>query len=261
MATDDSKRLTRGQFAPVAERYRTSIDHTDAEDRDILMSRLALFREAVVLDVATGGGHTAAAIARASRRVVASDLTPEMLAEARTLAREKRIANIDFAAADAERLPFRTGAFDRVACRIAPHHFADVGAAVSEMARVAKAGGLIGIVDSVVPEDPSLDAFINGVERLRDPSHVRSYRVEEWVSLFHQAGLTLQFASTAWKEHAFPEWVSRTGRPEAVRGEVEEIFLRAFPRAHSYFRVRIAGARVVSYSDEKGIFIARKPGA
>lgn len=256
--SDEARRRIRDQFAPVADRYRKSIDHASAEDRRILLERLCLSRENSVLDIATGGGQTAAAIAGAVRRVVASDLTPEMLSEARTLARQKKIGNISFAAADAERLPFRTGAFDRVTTRIAPHHFPDVRAAVLEMARVTRDGGLVGIVDSIVPEDPALDAFINGIERLRDPSHVRSYRVEEWVCLIRDAGLSLQFVSTAWKDHAFPEWVARAGSPEPVRREVEEMFLSAFPRARDYFRVRVEGGRVASYSDEKGIFVARK---
>ena len=144
-----------------------------------------------------------------------------MLREARTLAAQKGRSNIAFVAADAEVLPFRTGAFDRVTCRIAPHHFPDVCASVAEMVRVTKPGGLVGIIDSVVPEDPALDAFMNGVERVRDPSHVRSYRMEEWVSFLTEAKLTLRYISCAWKEHPFPEWVARTGRPETVQREVE----------------------------------------
>ena len=253
-----TKRKTRDQFAGVAGRYRVSTDHTDADDRRILISRLALDPSHVVLDVATGGGHTAAAVYPEVRKVVASDLTPEMLSEARTLAGERGCGNMDFVAADAERLPFLTASFDRVVCRIAPHHFPDVHAAISEMVRVARPGGKIGIIDSVVPEDPALDAFLNGVEKVRDPSHVRSYRLEEWVFFLKEAGLSLLHVSCAWKEHPFREWVSRTGRPGVVQREVEEMFLSAFPRAKGFYRVRTEGGRVVSYSDEKGIFVGRK---
>lgn len=259
MKDSPDKTRTRAQFAGVAEAYRRSIDHIDADDREILIARLELSPSHLALDVATGGGHTAVALSPLVRRVVASDLTPEMLAEARTLARERGRRNVEFVAADAENLPFAGGAFDRVACRIAPHHFPEVAAAVSEMVRVAKPGGLVGIVDSVAPEDPALDAFINGVERVRDPSHVRSYRVEEWVCLLQEAGLTLLFVSCSWKAHRFPEWVARTGRPEAIRREVEEMFRTAFPRAREFFRVKVEGGRVASYSDEKGIFVGRKP--
>lgn len=258
MPDTPAKGKTRTQFASVAANYRLSIDHTDADDRDILISRLAFEPTQVALDVATGGGHTASAFALRVKRVVASDLTPEMLREARILATQQGRTNIAFVAADAEVLPFRTGAFDRVTCRIAPHHFPDVASSIAEMVRVTKPGGLVGIIDSVVPEDPALDAFMNGAERLRDPSHVRSYRVEEWVSLLTEAGLSLRYISCAWKEHRFPEWVARTGRPGTVQREVEDMFLHAFPRAKEFFRVKVEDDRVVSYSDEKGIFVGRK---
>ncbi len=254
-----TKRETRDQFAGVAGRYRASADHVEAEDREILRSRLFLESTHLLLDIATGGGHTAAAFSPSVRKVVASDLTPEMIAEARTTSDERGCRNVEFVVADAESLPFATSAFDRVTCRIAPHHFPDLPAAVGEMLRVTKQGGLVGIIDSIVPDDPALDAFLNGIEKVRDPSHVRSYRIEEWNTVLERAGLFLLHVSLAWKEHLFAEWVSRTGQPPEVQREIESMFLKAFPRARDYFRVRIENGRVVSYSDEKGIFVGRKP--
>ncbi len=253
-----TKRETRDQFSGIAERYRTSVDHADADDREILLSRLALDPSLLLLDVATGGGHTAVAFSATVRKVVASDLTPEMLREARTLAGERNRTNMAFVAADAESLPFAPESFDRVTCRIAPHHFPDLPAAVKEILRVTRPGGLVGIIDSVVPDDPALDAFLNGVEKVRDPSHVRSYRLEEWNETLASAGLFLLHVSRTWKEHPFAEWVARTGRPVEVQREIESLFLSAFPRAREYYRVRIENGRVVSYSDEKGIFVGRK---
>lgn len=253
-----TKRETRDRFGYVAERYRLSSDHIDADDREVLRSRLALDPSHILLDVATGGGHTAAAFAPKVRRVVASDLTPEMLGQARMLASERNCRNMTFVAADAENLPFASESFDRVTCRIAPHHFPDLPRAVGEILRVTRPEGLVGIIDSVVPDDPSLDAFLNGVEKVRDPTHVRSYRVEEWNDVLEQAGLFLLHVSLAWKEHRFAEWVARTGQPPEVQREVESLFLTAFPRAREYFRVQIEDGRVASYSDEKGIFVGRK---
>jgi ubiquinone/menaquinone biosynthesis C-methylase UbiE len=181
-----------------------------------------------------------------------------MIGEARITAAERGCRNITFVVADVESLPFATGTFDRVTCRIAPHHFPDLPAAVGEMLRVTKTGGLLGIIDSVVPDDPALDAFLNGVERVRDPTHVRSYRIEEWNTVLEQAGLFLMHVSRTWKKHPFEKWVARSGAPPHVRREAESMFLAAFPRAREYFRVRIENGRVLSYSDEKGIFVGRK---
>ncbi len=253
-----TKRETRTQFAGVSERYRTSSDHVVSDDREVLLSLLSPEPSHLFLDVATGGGHTAEGFAPRVRRAVASDLTPEMLREARTLAAQRNRRNVAFVAADAENLPFAPASFDRVACRIAPHHFPDLRAAVREMARVLKAGGLAGIIDSVVPDDPALDAFLNGIERVRDPTHVRSCRVEEWTAVLAEAGLSVLHASRMWKEHPFAEWVARTGRPPEVQRQVESMFRNAFPRAREYCRVRIENGAVVAYSDEKGIFVAKK---
>ncbi|GAB4238788.1 MAG: class I SAM-dependent methyltransferase [Deltaproteobacteria bacterium] len=255
-----TKEFTRSQFGKVASKYRCSADHVDVEDLDLLFTGLALDPAHRVLDVATGGGHTAAALAGRCRWVAASDLTPLMLREAHSLAAGKGAANVACVAADAEALPFRNDAFDRVTCRIAPHHFPDVGKAVSEMYRVTRPGGRIGIIDSVVPGEPSLDAFLNGVEKVRDPSHVRSYRVEEWIEFLAGAGFALLQTASLWKTHAFPEWVARTGRTPEVQREVENLFRSAFPLARETFRIVTEGGRVVSYSDEKAIFVAGKPG-
>jgi ubiquinone/menaquinone biosynthesis C-methylase UbiE len=255
-----SKDRTREQFGKVAARYRCSADHADVEDLDLLFEGLALEASHRVLDVATGGGHTAVAIARVTGRVVASDLTPRMLRETSTLAAEAGARNIVYAAADAEALPFADAVFDRITCRIAPHHFPDVRAAVAEIARVVRPGGRIGIIDSVVPGDPALDAFLNGIEKVRDPSHVRSYRVEEWLDFLGGAGLTLLQAASMWKTHGFAEWVARTGQPKPVQSVIESMFLSAFPLARETFRIRVDGGRVVSYSDEKAIFVAKKAG-
>jgi ubiquinone/menaquinone biosynthesis C-methylase UbiE len=253
------KELARVTFGRMAERYRTSADHTDVEDLDLLFSGLELSAGDRVLDVATGGGHTAAALAGRVARVVASDLTPKMLSEARKLVAARGAGNIVFCAADAEALPFADGAFDRVTCRIAPHHFPDVRAALREMVRVTRGGGRIGIIDSIVPGEPALDAYLNGIEKVRDPSHVRSYRVEEWLEFLADAGLSLVATGSLWKTHSFPEWVARTGQPRAVQWEIEMMFLSAFPLAKETFRIRAEGGRILSYADEKAIFAARKP--
>lgn len=255
-----SKARTREQFGRVASKYRCSADHTDLEDLDLLFSGLTPEKGARVLDIATGAGHTAVALARQDIRVVAADLTPRMLREARMLASEAGADGIAFAGADAEALPFADGSFDHATCRIAAHHFHDVRAALREFARVVRPGGRIGIIDNIVPGDPSLDAYLNGIEKVRDPSHVRSYHGEEWLDFLSETGLAPLRVAFLWKTHPFPEWVARTGQPPAVQREIESMFLNAFPRARDTFRIRIDGGRVVSFSDEKIVLVARKPG-
>ena len=99
-----------------------------------------------------------------------------------------------------------------MACRTAAHHFADVSAAVGEMARVS--AGRVLIVDTVDMGDAVEEA-----ERLRDPSHVRNYSEDEWRALVSGAGLELEEVLIF--PHAFDlgAWLVRTGceGDEAVR--------------------------------------------
>lgn len=84
-----------------------------------------------VLDVGSGPGDYHSRLAHA--RVVAVDLSAGMLARVRVPA----------ARADAEALPFRDRAFDRVMANYVLHHMQDVGAALREMRRVARTGGRV----------------------------------------------------------------------------------------------------------------------
>jgi SAM-dependent methyltransferase len=115
----------------------------------------------------------------------------------------------------AEDLPFADGSFDAVVTRIAPHHFSDVPAAVAEMARVS--GGLVIVEDTLYSSDE-----VEQAEKVRDPTHVRSYSEEEWLAFLAGAGLEVEEVAFEDKLHPFESWLARTGcegdEAERVRG-------------------------------------------
>lgn len=93
----------------------------------------------LVLDVAAGGADTAEAVARRfDARVVALDLSADVLALARSTVRDSRVM---FVRGDAHRLPFRDGAFDAATCALFFHHLTEEGAValLRAMDRVARA--------------------------------------------------------------------------------------------------------------------------
>ena len=98
-----------------------------------------------VLDVASGTGNAAIPAARMGAQVVASDLTPEIMADGRRRAEEAGL-ELEWAEADAENLPFENESFDVVMSCIgvmfAPFH----QAAADQMVRVCKPGGTIGLL-------------------------------------------------------------------------------------------------------------------
>ena len=170
----------KSQFGPVAERYTTSRTHANPEE---LARFVALARPEPsdrVLDVATGAGHAALALAPHVSTVIAYDLTAAMLDEVNRNASRRGLHNVRTLQGAGECLPFEDASFEIVTVRIASHHFADIREAVREMSRVTKAAGRVVAVDTIVPEDDRLDEEINEIETLRDPSHVRNYRPSEW---------------------------------------------------------------------------------
>jgi ubiquinone/menaquinone biosynthesis C-methylase UbiE len=142
-----------------------------------------------------------------------------MLEGARTLMAREGIANVTLVVTTAEALPFLDVTFDGVVCRLAAHHFADAPRAFVEVARVLRPGGRFVLSDSYAPDDPTLDGWINALEVLRDPSHVREHTVPEWRALLEAAGFRVTGEERYTTQLDTDSWLarSRTPKPEAER--------------------------------------------
>jgi SAM-dependent methyltransferase len=184
-----------------AELYRTSAIHSAGDDLDLVVEWCEPGEGVTVLDVATGGGHVARRLREAGATVVTLDPAPGMQADT---------------TAPAEDMPFAASSFDAVACRIAAHHFADVRQAVREMARVAR--HRVVVCDNTFVSEASEQA-----DRLRDPTHVRNYSVEEWRELFVQAGLEVAEERFLQRPLEIDPWLDRAGTPAADRPRVKEL--------------------------------------
>jgi ubiquinone/menaquinone biosynthesis C-methylase UbiE len=251
-------RRVPGQFGGSAAAYVTSAGHAAGEDLDRLLAWGAARRPDRVLDLATGGGHTALLFAGIARRVVAVDLTEPMLRAAREHVRARDGAHVELVAADASDLPFGDGAFDVVTCRTAAHHFADVGAAVRQIQRVLRPGGALLLQDILGHDDAAASAFILEVERRRDPSHVRSYRAAEWKAFLRAAGLTVMEDAVIWKIREWDDWTGRMRMTSEARHELEA-FVRAAPEGcRAAFDFKLSGERVESFNDRQILLRAER---
>ncbi len=258
MEDQDQKTRVQESFARSASAYVRSPGHAAGKDLDRLVGWARTHGEALALDVATGGGHTALALSGVCRRVIALDFTVPMLEAARRFIHAKGGSNVSFVAADVDALPFPDGAFDLASCRIAPHHFSDVPNAVSEISRVLKPGGEFLLQDILGHDDPDLAAFITDVERRRDPTHVRAYRSDEWLKYLEAAGLKIIEEATITKERMFDEWTARVETPATVKADLERFILTAPARYRKAFSVKGEGNRLVAFSDRYLLVRAQK---
>lgn len=187
-------------FGQRASQYTTSAAHTDPQVLARVVELASPQRGWLVLDVATGTGHTAFALAGHVRAVIGIDLTAEMLAESRQLRAARAISNVAFGLADVHDLPFPSETFHLITCRRAAHHFSRIGLALCEMRRVLRGGGRLVIDDRSVPEDDFVDACMNRLDCYHDESHVREYRPSEWRGLLEAHGFVVD-AVQAYVKH------------------------------------------------------------
>ena len=210
----------RDSFRDVAANYSKSTFHASSIRLQEVVDLAQPKRGDLVLDVATGTGNTAFALAPHVRRVIGLDLTREMLAEAGRIAAEKKIVNVDWVIGDAEHLPFQDDTFDIYSVRAAPHHFANVDAFIAEAFRVLKPDRDGTFVDCAPPL-PARDV-LHEVEVRRDPSHILSLTVEEWVTKLERAGFEVEAAHARELDWSYEDWMGNQNIGPELSAELAE---------------------------------------
>jgi ubiquinone/menaquinone biosynthesis C-methylase UbiE len=141
------------------------------------------------LDVGTGAGALALALAPLVREVVGVDRVAELLVEART--RAEALGNVEFVEADATHLPFEDGSFDLSATLRMLHHVPRPELIVAELARVTRPSGRVLVIDQLGPVDPLEALALDRFERARDPAHTRLLPEIDLRHYFEANGLRL----------------------------------------------------------------------
>ena len=243
------KARVQAQFGASAQDYVTSAGHARGADLERLVAWGRKRGAARVLDVATGGGHTALAFSGFTPTVVSTDLTQPMLEAARDFIRDTGAANVRFVASDVEGLPFRDASFGVVTCRLAAHHFPAILPAMKEIARVLRPGGSLLLQDILGHDETELAAFILEVEKRRDPSHVRALTHREWEAFLKAAGMTVIDEGTLAKARPWGEWTARMRMTPEAKADLERFVLDSPERCREAFSFTIEGGRIQTFSD------------
>jgi ubiquinone/menaquinone biosynthesis C-methylase UbiE len=245
------------RWEKAAEAYATG-EHKSGRELQLVVDFAAPAGTERALDIGTGAGHTALALAPRVLSVVLTDPVQTMLATARRLFTEAGIRNAEFVEAVAERLPFPDASFDIVTTRLAAHHFDDTALAIREVARVLRPGGVFILVDTLAPDDSASAAYQDEVERLRDPTHRRIYTQREWIAFCEEAGLRIGKTEVVRKTHDFEPWLSRGGEDAATKERVRARFLDAPASAVRDLEIVADNGTVVSFTDRKLVLAARR---
>jgi ubiquinone/menaquinone biosynthesis C-methylase UbiE len=221
---EEIKESVRRQFGPVAAAYAASPVHAGGPDLAALVAAAQAHGGTAALDLGSGAGHTALALAPHMASITAVDLSAQMLAQGRQLAVERGLHNITFVRGDVEQLDLPDAAFDVVASRYSAHHYPHPALALREAARVLRPGGLFLLVDVVADEAPAADTFLNAIELLRDTSHVRDHSVSQWQALMAAAGM-MPGETTLWPLRLdFAAWIARMRTPEPFAAQIRALF-------------------------------------
>ncbi len=250
-------RKVRSQYAPVAQAYVTSKTHAQGSDLQLMLDLAGNVQGKSVLDIATGGGHTALAFAKQGAVVTVSDLTTEMLEVAEAFIKAQGY-ELDYVQAAAEELDFADASFDLLTCRIAAHHFASPETFLSRCHALLKEDGILLLNDNITAEPPVLAEFINRIEKLRDPSHIEAYSVKRWIEMLSNAGFELLDFRRWQKEFDFWSWFERMKQPTEVGKQIEADFRNLDDWQQAYFQLQFEGEKLEKMSYEGGLFVVRK---
>ncbi|HWC36026.1 MAG TPA: class I SAM-dependent methyltransferase [Mycobacteriales bacterium] len=147
---DRQPRDVARMFDAVADNYdRMNAVMTGGQERrwrKIVATALGVSAGDLVLDLAAGTGASSVSLQSAGASVVACDFSEGMLGVGR-----RRHPTVAFVAGDALRLPFRDGTFAAVTVSFGLRNFADVDAALAELARVTAPGGRLAILETSAP--------------------------------------------------------------------------------------------------------------
>lgn len=225
MTANDIKAAVQRQFNQVAANYSTSAVHARGRDLEEMVRAVTLTGQEQVLDAGCGTGHTALTFAPHVAQVIAIDFTEGMLAQGRQLAVDRGLPNVAFRLSDVEKLPFAAAHFDLVVSRYSAHHWPHPATALREFKRVLKPGGIFLLNDIVSYDDFTADTYLQAIELLRDPSHVRDHTVAQWIAMLTAAGfvdINVVYSGSVWID--FTAWIQRMATPPAHAGLIRTLF-------------------------------------
>ena len=237
----NQQQVNQQQYGNNSEAYLNSQVHAQGIEFTKMEDLIQQHQFKNVLDLGCGGGHVTYQIAPFAEQVTAYDITPEMVDLVVNQSQEKGLNNVVGQVGGAESLHFQDESFDCVISRYSAHHWQSVTQAMREIHRVLKRDGRVVMFDIVGNSNPILDTFIQTIEMIRDPSHVRDYSVAEWMTFAEQAGFRVETIEKQSLTLNFQSWVERMQTPENAINTIRYLQGKVSDQVRDYFQIQDDG--------------------
>lgn len=211
---------------------RAALQAARQDELAAALDRLLVLRgDERALDVGTGLGALAFALAPRVREVVAVDTDAAVVERARTTAP----ANVEVLVADGEQLPFEPFEFDLVGSLRTLHHTRRPELLVAELVRVTKPGGSILVADQVAPVDPLAAGELNRFERARDVSTTRVLAEGDLRALFDANSLVLRHEEIVREPRDLDAYLDLAGCEGAERERAKQLAPASYEASLGWF--------------------------
>lgn len=125
--------------------------------------------------------------------------------------------------------------------RYSAHHWQNITQALHEIYRVLRVNGKVIMFDIIGNSNPVLDTFIQTIEMIRDPSHVRNYNLSEWMAFVEQAGFKVEIIEKQSLVLNFRSWVERMQTPEDGISTIRYLQSTISDHVRKYYQIQKDG--------------------
>ena len=244
-------------WSHLGENYAVSAPHKFGASLPKLVALAKPTTDDVCLDIGTGTGHTAAQLARTSKKVYGLDPSEGMRQAAQDT--YGHLGNLELVSGTSEDTGFSSDTFDLVTARHTLHHHPSMPRTLTEIKRVLKPGGRLVIVDEITPS-AEVDAWFYTLEVTRDPTHGRAYFLNEWKGFIREAGLewVVGDTETVYRLEVEP-WITRMKPTPEQAEKVRHLFRDANTVARDTFNIVYADSDAVTFDMPMALILATKP--
>ncbi|WP_130804611.1 class I SAM-dependent methyltransferase [Acinetobacter ihumii] len=247
--------VNQQQYQDKAKAYLKSAVHAQGVEFGKIGEMLKRQSFKRVLDLGCGGGHVTYHIAPDVGQVIAYDLTAQMVQLVLEQAKERGLNNVMGQQGAAEQLDFADQSLCAVVSRYSAHHWQNVSQAMHEIYRVLKPRGKVIFVDILGNQQPILDTFLQSMEVIRDPSHVRNYSLAEWMTFAERAGFKIEQMDKQTLQLDFSSWVERMQTPAEAVATLRYLQQKASDEVKNYYQIQSDG----SFQSEVMYLVLTKP--